>query len=92
MPAAKTAEASIAACQLNQCTSRPPLIGASMPTTPSPASERDITRAPSCGGYRSRTMDRPQVTAAASAAPCSARHAIKVSIVLDAALSTLAKV
>ena len=51
-------------------------MGLSIATAPRPPSARDITRAPSCGWNRSRTMERPPVTAAAVAAPCTARAAI----------------
>ena len=57
---------------------------------PRPESARDITRAPSPGSYRSRTIERPQVTAAAIAAPCSARQTISASMLGAAAPNTLA--
>ena len=57
-----------------------------------PPSERDITRAPSCGWNRSRTIERPQVTAAPIVAPCSARHTISDSMFCAIAPSTLATV
>ena len=59
---------------------------------PSPVSAFDITRAPSAGSNRSRTIERPQVTAAAIAAPCSARQTMSAAIVGAAAPATLATV
>ena len=67
-------------------------MGLSMATAPSPPSARDITRAPSCGWNRSRTMLRPQVTAEAIAAPCNARASTSASMPCATVASRLAAV
>ena len=90
--APNSASTSSAACQSTHCTSAPPASGLSMAMSPRPPSARDMTRAPSCGSYRSRTIERPQVTAAAIAAPCKARHAMSQPIDGASADSTLATV
>ena len=78
--------------QPRHCASSAPMTGLSIAITPRPLRARDSTRAPSCGRYRSRTTLRPQVTAAAMAAPCTARHATSASMLLASALNRLATV
>ena len=52
--------------------STPPSSGPPIASTPSPDRPCDITCAPRCGSYRSRTIARAHTTAAASVAPCTA--------------------
>jgi hypothetical protein len=87
---ARAAAASPASRRLS--TIRPPTGGESTAIRPRPLSARDIIRAPAAGSNRSRRIERPQVTAAAIAAPCSARQAISVSMLAAAALARLASV
>ncbi len=49
-------------------------------STPRPLRPLDMTRAPSSGWYRSRTMARAHMTAAPMAAPWTTRQAISIAI------------
>ena len=85
VPAPNSASTSSVACQSSCSTRKPPSSGLPAAMKPSPPSARDMTRAPSPGSNRSRTTERPEVTAAAIATPCSARQAISVSTLAAAA-------
>ena len=91
--APNTASSSSVARQPKASTIRPPTSGESTAIRPRPVSARDIMRAPAAGSNRSRTIERPQVTAAAMAAPCAqcsalqCAQAISVSMLPAAALA-----
>ena len=82
--------AASAARQPQAAAMRPPPSGAATATRPRPDSASDITRAPSEGWYRSRTMARAHITTAASAAPWAARQATSMPMDVLAAAPRLA--
>src|SRR5574341_808001 len=86
------ATASRAARQPSAAATTPPSAGLASAITPRPDRPLLITRTPSLGSYRSRTIARAQTTAAAMQAPCTARHAINVPTLSASALATLATV
>ena len=60
--------------QPSACAVRLPISGLAIEISPRPPSAIDITCAPRAGSYRSRMIERPQVTVAAMPTPCSARQ------------------
>ena len=84
--AANPATAASAWRQPKALATTPPSNGLVSAIKPSPVSALDITRAPSPGAYRSRTMARAHTTAAAMPTPCSARQATSASMLPASAL------